>query len=73
MPNILLFDIDSTMLALVKTAYKGGITMKKSVANKIGTILSKTALSVALTTSNVTCFYTAYQPVEPKGLSKFKK
>lgn len=47
--------------------------MKASVANKIGTLLSKTALSVALKTSNSTCFFTAHQPVEPKGLSKFKK
>jgi cyclic lactone autoinducer peptide len=47
--------------------------MKTSVANTIGTVLSKTALSLALKTSNATCYFLSYQPVEPKGLSKFKK
>ena len=44
-----------------------------NVLNKVGTALSKAALSLALTTSNATCFFTACQPAEPKGLAKFKK
>jgi cyclic lactone autoinducer peptide len=44
-----------------------------NIIDKVGTVLSKAALSLALTTSNATCFFAAYQPIEPKGLAKFKK
>jgi cyclic lactone autoinducer peptide len=43
------------------------------VVNMIGTVLSKAALSMALTTSNAACFFLSYQPLEPKGLGKFNK
>lgn len=44
-----------------------------SIIQKTGTLLSKTALTAALTTSNATCWYTTYQPSQPKKLEKFKK
>lgn len=40
---------------------------------KAGTALSKTALSVALITGNATCWFSTYQPTQPKQLEKFKK
>jgi cyclic lactone autoinducer peptide len=40
---------------------------------KAGTALSKAALSLALVTSNATCWFSSYQPVQPKQLEKFKK
>jgi cyclic lactone autoinducer peptide len=40
---------------------------------KAGTALSKTALSLAVASSNVTCWFFAYQPVQPMQLEKFKK
>jgi cyclic lactone autoinducer peptide len=43
------------------------------IINKLGSLLSSAELSVALASSNSTCWYTAYQPAEPKGLSKFTK
>jgi cyclic lactone autoinducer peptide len=43
------------------------------IVNKMGTALSSAALTVALTNSNSTCWFTSYQPVEPKGLRKFDK
>ena len=49
------------------------MTNTNSVIKLVGTVISKAALSMALTTSNATCYFTSYQPVEPKGLAKFKK
>ena len=43
------------------------------VLNKAASIVASAALSLAVTSSNATCFFTAYQPVEPKGLNKFSK
>ena len=43
------------------------------ILNKAGTALSKTALSLALVTGNATCWFSTYQPVQPKQLEKFKK
>jgi cyclic lactone autoinducer peptide len=44
-----------------------------SVFFKAGTALSKAALSLALATSNATCWFSSYQPAPPKQLEKFKK
>jgi cyclic lactone autoinducer peptide len=43
------------------------------VFNKAGSALSKAALSLALVTSNATCWFSSYQPAQPKQLEKFKK
>lgn len=40
--------------------------------NKAGSLLSATALSLALSTSNATCIFLSYQPEEPKTFGKFK-
>lgn len=40
--------------------------------NKAGSLLSATALSLALATSNATCIFMSYQPTEPKTFGKFK-
>jgi cyclic lactone autoinducer peptide len=39
----------------------------------LGSMLSSAALSVALANSSSTCWFTSYQPAEPKELSKFSK
>jgi cyclic lactone autoinducer peptide len=55
--------------------FKEVLQMKgsSSIVDKFGAVLSKAALSLALTTSNATCVYISHQPEEPKGLAKFKK
>jgi cyclic lactone autoinducer peptide len=47
--------------------------MENKIITKLGTALSSAALSLALANKNATCFFTSYQPVEPKELSKFSK